>query len=155
MSVLCLYYDMWKDKNLKNIYNKGVHFKSNPRTFEYMKDLAEEKLDNCEIINLKDPSELKNIDFDQYNEIVLLYPDSTGLGWQKIEAFMLNHVNEMKNIYMINGRRRKIVFNKVNLLSLRFRRFLERSLFGEILFTLFFIVVTPVLLIKDLINGKK
>ncbi len=154
MKELYLYYDYWKNKNLNNIYHKGVHFKSNPRTFEYLTSKLKDKITNSDVVILTDMADLEKIDFDAYEKIILLYPDSTGLGWYAIERIILKNVNEMKNIYIINGRGRKIVFNKLNLMSLRIKRCLERSLLGEIIFTVFFIVSTPFLLIKDLINGK-
>lgn len=154
MSVLCIYYDYWKNKNLKNIYNKGVHFKSNPKNLDYLKMILKNKINDFEIVTIKNESGLNTIDFDKYDEIVLLYPDSIGLGWRNVENLLFKKTDEMKNICMINGRGRTIIFNKVNLFSLRVRRFLEKTLLAEIIFTLFFVVFTPVLLIRDLFNGK-
>ncbi len=155
MSKLAIYYDTWQKKNLSNIYNKGVHFKSNPRSLEYMEDLATKKFEDIEIKNILNEDELNNIDLDKYSEIVLLYPDAIGLGWSKIDNYISKNFNQMKKITILNGRRRVIVFNSNNLFGLRFKRFLEKALIVETIFTIYFVVSTPFLIIKDLLHGKK
>lgn len=153
-SSLCIYYDYWEDKSLKNIYNKGIHFKSNPRSLEYMTNLVQNSFDNIDIIQIASIRDLIKVPLNDYQEIVLAYPDSIGLGWSTIDNYVMRTFNPIKNIIVLNGRNRQILLNNNNLVSLKARRLLEKSLLPEIVFMILFIIITPFFLLKDAINGR-
>ena len=155
MKSLCIYYDYWKSKNLNNIYHKGVHYKANPRDQEYMKTLVASCRPDVDFYVVEQAEDLHALKWDEYHDVVVAYPDAIGLGYLWIERFIQENVDPVKNITVMNGRRREIPFNRNNLTSLRLRRFLEKTLLGEIAFTLYFIAATPFFLVWDILHGKK
>ena len=148
-------------KALESILGKRIStmlYKANinrlfPRDRSYMKELAINKFgNNIEFIdfeNLNIPI-LKNQD-----DIVLLWNDSIGRGWYKIEKiiFKLN-----KRVTVLNGRRRlfklpKSKYSKTYI-NILFLRFLEKFWIGEIIFAIGIILFTPYLIFKDIFRKR-
>ncbi len=118
--------------------------RSNPRSKEYMLDLLREKFPDAEIVDINQTRSPW--------KIILLYPDSIGLGWGKIE----NRLKiQTKDITILNGRKRVFEFTSSVRRRLLLRRFLEMTFLPEILLTPFVLLYGIFVATKDKIRGCK
>lgn len=118
--------------------------RANPRSKEYMQNLLSENFPNHKLIS---PDNITNAD-----DVVLLYPDSIGLGWGSIERKIKNI---SKNIQVLNGRKRKFILNSKIQSQLNLRRLLEITFLPEIILTPFILFYSVLITIKDMIIGFK
>lgn len=118
--------------------------RSNPRSKEYMQNLLYENFPDIELVDFKHLS--------SSTKIILLYPDSIGLGWKKIETRLQA---QAKEITVLNGRKRifKLSFSVHKKLLLR--RFLELTFLPEMFFTPFIFLYGISIFIKDKLYGCK
>ncbi len=116
--------------------------RSNPRSKEYMLKLLQENFPDAELIDWEQP---------RYpGKIILLYPDSIGLGWGKIENRLKAQIQPLT---VLNGRRRVFELTPSVHRQLLFRRFLEMIFLPEILLTPFILLYGVFITIKDKISG--
>ena len=139
-----------KTKTPVVLYRKAVWYKANPRDEAYMKKIFMEKYPDGKFVDISTESQWEKILRDA-DDIVLLYPDSTGLGFRRLEEKM----KEKKSIVIINGRKRKLDFTSHIKRKLYLKRILEWSMIGEVCYTLVFLLVTPVLLGIDILKGRR
>jgi hypothetical protein len=148
----------WKDsfdeKNPIELFSKTVWYKANPRSEDYMKALFHQAYPDAEYVNADTSSDLAGL-VRRAMSIVLLYPDSTGLGFNRIEAIVSRNAGKEIPVQVLNGRCRKFIWDRRAKQDLMLRRFIERFMLGEIAITVFFLIATPFLLLFDLIRGKK
>ncbi len=161
MSTIVIYYEPWNRGNIiptnffsKIIcrYLKAMHSKANPRNESYMRELALEHYHDAMFLNYSienNCSKLKSA-----SKIVLLYPDATGIGFNKIEKEVFSIVNNSSKVCVLNGRRRKFKLGKKERYMLLVRRILEKTMFFEFVFIIVFLIVTPFFLIFDWIRGR-
>jgi hypothetical protein len=102
--------------------------RANPRSFEYMTDLFLSHYPDGEIAREPriEPSE----------KVILLYPDSIGLGQGKLEKRIVPGIS----VWALNGRRRHFELSERMRRKLKIRRLLEISIAPEIL-------LAPILLV--------
>ena len=136
-------------------YRTLVEFKANPRSEGYMLDLLRERRgDAATVVRWhEDPdpaAALRSAD-----EIVLLYPDATGMGFGPVERRVTRLAGPSARVTVINGRRREFTLDRRTRLGLGLRRAAERSMVGELLASVLFAVATPVLLAIDLLRGRR
>jgi hypothetical protein len=118
--------------------------RANPRSKEYMLNLLHEKFPEAEFIDLEHPP--------SPGKVILLYPDSIGLGWGKIE----NRLKiQIQNIIVLNGRKRVFEFTSSVQRTLLLRRFLEMTFLPEILLTPFVLFYGALVATKDKFRGCK
>lgn len=134
----------------RRIYRRSVAFKANPRNAQYMHSLFRERHDGAVV----------RTDVDGWRDavrtadrVVLLYPDATGLGFRPLERELRDL--SRGDLSALNGRRREFGLDPKTLTALRVRRVLERSMIPEALALLALIFVTPVLLVIDLVRGRR
>jgi hypothetical protein len=151
-----------------------LQYRSNPRSIEYMLNLAKEfsddyfKQTNCvdllfsekfkENIPQKPASIYKHIfhSIDEikgkkYDAIILLFTDAIGLGWENIESNL--PAGQQAPIFIINGRRRIFKFDTQSRRALQLRRFVARAWWLESLFGLFIIFCSVFFWLHDLVFG--
>jgi hypothetical protein len=148
----------WKDSyNARNpceLFAKTVWYKANPRNEDYMKALFLQGYPNGEFVNADSATDLAGI-IRQAQAIVFLYPDSTGLGFERIETLVAQNAGKGIPVLVLNGRRRKFLLDRRARKDLRWRRLIEKFMLGEVIITVFFLAATPFLFLYDLIRGRK
>ena len=124
------------------LYNV-IYQRSNPRTQEYMLALLSEKFPDAELISKGDSY--------QMGRIVLLYPDSIGLGWSGLEK---EYIKKFKEVNVLNGRKRYFSLTAVARNKLLLRRILEVTFLPEFIFAPCLLVTGSILAIKDKMAGR-
>jgi len=116
--------------------------RSNPRTKDYMLHLLYEKFPDAELISecLSLPS----------SRVILVYSDSIGLGWGKLEKKCLKQFTEVQ---VLTGRKRIFDLTLLERCKLMFRRFFEITFFFELIIMPFLLIYGSILAIKDKIIG--
>ncbi len=118
--------------------------RSNPRSKDYMMELLHDKFPDAKLIDLKKK---------HYGcKIILLYPDSIGIGFRKIESILKMYNNE---IIVLNGRKRVFALKPSVHKQLLLYRFLEITFLPEILITPFFVLYGVCIAAKDKFIGYK
>lgn len=130
----------WMQQKLYRI----VCHRSNPRSKKYILNLLHDKFPRVELIDLKHSS--------APGKIILLHPDSIGLGWGKIENRLKIHTQD---ITVLNGRKRVFKLTPSTRKKLLFRRFLEITFLPEILLTPFVIFYGAFVATKDKFRDSK
>jgi len=150
-------YPSWLGKALShsfyNLLCKASNYKRNPRNLAYTRALVTQTLgEGCLIVKARHLSESRLKDAD---EIVLLWPDSNGYGWFGVERRILAWKKKHSKIMILNGRRRCFNLSRSLWIMYLLRRFMERFWIGEIIFSLFFLCISPFLMLWDFIRGKQ
>ena len=140
-------------RNPLTMYHWAVWYKANPRSEDYMQQLFAEHYPGGAYINIDQESKWQKAVL-KADEVILLYPDAIGLGFARVEREVKRLLQPWAGLRALNGRRRSFRVNAITLLGLRLRRFLERSMLGEVLATLAFLLVTPLLAVKDWARGR-
>jgi hypothetical protein len=128
-------------------YRTMVEFKANPRDEAYLRALFAEHYPEG---RLGGPGDVAGAE-----RVVLLYPDAIGVGWGPVERRIRKRAPRRTEVRVLNGRRRDFELDGRTRRQLRLRRILEKSLAGEALATVLFLVVTGPLLATDLVRGRR
>lgn len=135
-------------------YRRAVFYKSNPRTKQYMKSLFMEFFPFGEFIDIGQdrewPTRVKGTDM-----VALLYPDAIGMGFCKTEIDLKRIAPKGCKIFILNGRRRMVEFDRPTRRALYIRRLLERYMIGEMTAAVGIVLATPFLWLWDQLRGKK
>src|SRR4051794_26666193 len=83
-------------RSVRRAYRRALLEKSTPRSVEYMRALAAERLPATPVATTAPPDA---------EEVVLLYPDAIGLGFAQIER----HLPQAATVRVLNGRRREFI----------------------------------------------
>jgi hypothetical protein len=86
--------------------------------------------------------------------IVLLFPDSIGIDFGKIERAIYSRWPS-KRVLALNGRRRLFRLDPEMRRRLALRHFLETYRLPELAFLVIFVLVTPFLVLLDLLRGRR
>jgi hypothetical protein len=159
--IVALFHSPWPADGLKRParskpveqYRYAVWYKANPRTAGYMRALQQERIPSADWVNTAAHSDWTD-HIARADVVVLLYPDSIGLGFGPIERSVFAHKREWATVEVLNGRRRQFRLNAATRLGLRLRRVLEWSMLLELLFVPVFVIVTPVLWAIDVVRGR-
>jgi hypothetical protein len=92
---------------------------------------------------------------EEADKIILLYPDSIGLGFAAIESEITRLKKPWAGVRVLNGRRRDFLLNEATRRRLRWRRFLERTMIVEFSVMVVMLVVTPFLVVADFVRGVR
>lgn len=118
--------------------------RSNPRTLNYMKNYLERSYPGLSIVDAaKIPSDA--------HDLVLLYPDTIGLGWGQLEIELLPRFPRLK---VLNGRGRIFSLDTSTRLRLRIRRFLEVTFLPELLFAPVLLAIGAFFALTDKFTGR-
>ncbi len=128
-------------------------FRQNSRSREYMAAAAAVEYPEFAVSQHIGPKDIATLDWSLVSRVVLLWPDSSGLGWRPIEQKVRTTLGTQTELVVLNGRRRKFALASAKQLYLR--RFLEKSFLPDLLLTMGFFVLSPVLLAADLVRGRK
>ena len=141
-------------KSVAQLYRRAVRLKANPRDEAYMRTLFKEQYPDGTFINSHtEPNRQETV--SSADTIVLLYPDAIGLGFGRLEAEIERGAKEWTTVRVLNGRRRDFVWSRTVRGSLRFRRLVERTMLGEAIAIVVFVVATPWFLVSDLLKGHR
>lgn len=134
----------------------ALWFKANPRPGGYMRQLFAERHPDGEFVDVGavDAATLA-ARIGEAAEIVLLYPDSIGIGFGGLEKRVRQGRNPIAGIRVLNGRRREFVLSCTVRRNLRTRRILELTMLPELAAGAAMLLATPFLLTIDLLKGKK
>lgn len=161
METLGLYLDPWprgienrkRSKNPAWLYRYAVWFKANPRSEQYMLELFGERYPDGHFVTTREPGWADLI--AQADEVVLCYPDSTGLYCEKLERQVMRRRRPEAAVRILNGRRRLFLLRPSVWRELKLRRFLERTMLFELGCNLVFLAATPVLALYDWFRGRR
>lgn len=134
-------------------YRYAVWYKANPRDADYMRALQCELIPDAEWVDTREQPDWSSRLADA-DEVVLLYPDSIGLGFNRVERAVMAHKAASAAVGVLNGRRRKFHLNGATRLGLRLRRLLEWSMLPEFLFLPIFVAATPLMWAFDAARGR-
>lgn len=118
--------------------------RSNPRTKDYMARLADQKFQDVVLCDA-----IKQLKIDERN-IVLLYPDSIGIGFFMTE---LRLFLKKKSLTILNGRGRVFELTAFSWICLLCKRFLESTFLPEFFLAPIVLIVAFLLTIKDKLVG--
>lgn len=141
-------------RNLLEKYRRVVWHKANPRHEDYMKNCFFEHWPDGIFVNADTDSGWYH-NLSEADTIVLLYPDAIGLGFAQIESRVAQAKKKWAAVRVLNGRKRSFLLTPFVRAQLVTRRFLERSMLGEIIFTALFIVITPLFVMIDRVKGRQ
>lgn len=144
--------DVYSDK-IVDLYRRALWLKANPRSEEYMKSLFLGHFPNGIYINADKDSEWES-HISSADTVFLLYPDSIGVGFSKLESIVFKKRKIWAAVRILNGRKREFLLDKSTRRQLHLRRFLERWMLGESLAMAFFVVITPFILMFDWVRGR-
>jgi hypothetical protein len=139
-------------RNPFGLWMKAVCYKANPRSSDYMKALFAERYPASTFLDTA-TGPISAATIARSSKVVLLFPDSIGLGYSRIERKVARDAPHAA-VEVLNGRRRQFVFNKRARRALRFRRFLEWTMLFEWLAGVALLLGTPFLLLFDFVRGK-
>jgi hypothetical protein len=141
-------------KSLAQLYRRAVWLKANPRDEQYMHALFRERYPNGKFVaTSRDPNWAKQL--SSADTVVLLYPDSIGLGYGALEALVENSKKTWATVRVLNGRRRDFVVSRRAKRALRWRRLIERAMLGEVVAMAGFLLITPFLVLTDFVKGRR
>lgn len=118
--------------------------RANPRAKEYMINVLCEKFPQAKLVDREMiPQSTKNV--------ILLYPDSIGLGYGALEKKILG---TFEVVTVLNGRKRLFLLTSGIRRMLFLKRFLELTFFPEIIFAPFLLVMGASLAVKDKLMAR-
>ena len=138
-----------------NLVNRRLQYRQNRRSWEYMRDLAASQFANFEESQVKRPGELDQVDWTTAKEVVFLWRDGNGLGWGTLERRVMSAAKPGTPVKVLNGRRRLFALTPEVRRSYLWRRAIEKSLLPDMTLFAAFVIGTPVLLLVDLLRGKR
>ena len=135
-------------------FRRAIHSKANPRDELYMLALLDERWPQAMKVRVNGDDDWQ-LPIETADVVVLLYPDPIGLGFADLENEIYRIKKPWAEVRVLNGRRREFVLAPAVRRQLRRRRFLERWMVLEFAFIPFFLVVTPFMLLVDLMRGRR
>jgi hypothetical protein len=161
MTTIALFYSRWPRDGLARPldlrplqqYRYAVWYKANPRGAPYMRALLQDRYSDAEWVDVQDEPGWAGRVSDA-DAVVLIYPDSIGLGFGPIERAVFARKRREATVHVLSGRRRSFRLDRSTRITLRLRRFLERTMLVEFLFVPIFVIVTPVLLVFDAMRER-
>lgn len=129
-------------RSLRRGYRRVLLEKSNPRSPQYMARLFAARFPDGRVVESA---------VEATGDVVLLYPDAIGLGWERIER----ELGSATSIRVLNGRGREFSLDRRARRALKVRRLLERSFVVEAALLAAGIVATPFLVAADAVRGRR
>lgn len=136
------------------MYRWALWYKANPRSADYMQSVFASRYPDGEFINVDTAPDWQQALADA-DTVVLLYPDAIGLGFAALERFARKAKKPWAAIRVLNGRKRDFLLYCGMQRSLKLKRFVERTMLGEMLFILPFALLTPLMLAWDWMRGRR
>jgi hypothetical protein len=131
-----------------------TNFQRNPRSMEYMEMLLRANWPGrIRLVQIKTDRRVPALNLADYSRVVLLWPDSNGMGWRKIER-QLSGIQH-GSIVVLNGRNRTFEFYGPTFRKLRMRRLIEKSHVDKIIFCVALAILTPSIWFVDFLRGRR
>jgi hypothetical protein len=140
-------------RNPLGLWMKAVWYKANPRSPDYMKALFAERYPGAIFLDTG-AGAISAATMAGASKVVLLYPDSIGLGYASIERSVARNAPNAA-VEVLSGRRRQFAFDRTSRWALRCRRFLEWTMLIECFAGIAVLLATPFLLLLDFVRGKR
>lgn len=135
-------------------YRRLIWYNAFPRPETYVRELAATLAPSGAFVDVDaDPAWAEKA--AKADVVVLAYPDAIGLGYGPVERRIAATRKPWAAMRVINGNGRQFVLTPAVRASLLLRRLLARTLLGELLFTVAFVLVTPIFLLVDGIRGRR
>lgn len=137
---------------------RSLEYRRNPRTVDYMKQLARQAypdIDPAQLVDVGDDRPVSLRGWDVIDEIVLLWPDGNGTGWSAIEREVFRRKRPTARVTVLNGRRRSFTLTHRAWRHAQWRRALEKTFVVEFGVLALFLVTSPLLALWDRLRGKK
>lgn len=134
-------------------YRRLIWYTAAPRPEDYMRDLFHDAMSDGVFVRI-DPEGQWKRRAASADVVVLLYPDAIGLGYLPVERQIARVRKAWAAVRVLNGRRRGFLLTPSVLAGLWLRRMLSRLLVGELVFTVFFVLITPIFLLLDLLRER-
>jgi hypothetical protein len=158
-SVIGIFHDSWvrvrklpaSFRNPLSLWMKALRYRANPRSSAYMKALFAERYPGAKFLDAG--TEAISAAAAGSSKVVLLYPDSIGLGFSAIERNVAHNAPRAV-VEVLNGRRRQFAFDGKSRWALRFRRVLEWTMLIECFTGVVLLLTTPFLLLFDFVRGR-
>jgi hypothetical protein len=115
-----------------------------------MKESLNGRLGSPGLSQGNDLSILSHVNWREFDQIILLWPDGNGMGWYDIERQVFGDKKGSTPVYVLNGRKRLFELPRTLWRGYRFRRFLEKSFLLEIGVVVLFFVTAPALALWDM-----
>jgi hypothetical protein len=138
--------------------DKVARYRRNPRTTEYMRELARTVLPGAEIIEVEGAvpvAPVASAAIADAGAIVLLWPDATGFGWAPTERAVFRVKPRAASVFALTGRRRYIELSPGTLFAFRVRRVVERLWLGEAVMAGALLLTAPFLVAWDALRGRR
>ena len=157
--VVGLFHNPWRSdydprRSVAELYRRAVWAKANPRDEAYMRALFAERYPGGVFLNAGGGEDWRP-EAAAADTLVLLYPDSTGIGFSELEREASRVSKTWATLRALNGRRRDFVLSRATLRELRRRRLIERTMLGEAAAVLLFAAATPFFVASDLLRGRR
>lgn len=164
LNILGLFWSPWDrrelddsgDATLTGRYWRHMRQSSDPRSEAWMSRAFEVRypMGRFRVI---DPATVSSDEFALMGDtvIVLLYPDAIGLGFGPLERRLRASLPMGATVHVLNGRRRSFALDGATCRALMLRRAIKRLLLGEMVFSLVFVAMTPILLVADWMRGRR
>lgn len=159
--VVGIFHNPWRSdydprRSLAELYRRAVWMKANPRDEGYMRALFEERYPGgAFVVADGDGGGDWRGAVREADTVVLLYPDSTGIGFSRLEREVEGARKTWATVRALNGRRRDFVLSRATRRELRRRRLIERAMLGEVAAVLLFAAATPFFVASDLLRGRR
>lgn len=140
-------------RSLAELYRRAVWLKANPRDEAYMRALFAERYPGG-VFTTAGGDEWRR-ELPSADTVVLLYPDSNGINFSKVEDEVAGAKKAWATVRVLNGRRRDFVLSGAVRRGLRWRRFVERTMLGEAAAVVIFAAATPFFVVSDLLRGRR
>lgn len=134
-------------------FTSAVAWRANSRDADYMSRLFAQNYPDGVLLDMQQDSWRNQV--SDAERVVLLYPDSIGIGWGVLEAQVASALPTSAELRVINGRGRDFTLDAPTWVSLAARRALERTMLPELALTPLILVSTPPLLIYDWLRGRR
>lgn len=157
--VVGLFHNPWRSdydprRSVAELYRRAVWAKANPRDEEYMRALFAERYPGGVFVDADGGEDWRREVVDA-DTVVLLYPDSTGIGFSGLEREAARACKTWATLRALNGRRRDFVLSRATRRELRRRRLIEKAMLGEAVAVLVFAAATPFFVASDLLRGRR
>ena len=159
-STVAVFHNPWPAQGLKRPsgrellaqYHYAVWYKANPRSADYMRALQRQRFPDAEWVETSERGWTSKL--AKAHTVVLVFPDSIGLGFAPVEREVLAHKRDLADVVALNGRHRDFRLNGATRSGLRLRRLLEWTMLPEMALLPIFIVATPLLWAFDAVRGR-
>jgi hypothetical protein len=136
------------------IYRRTLWYKARPRSEDYLRSMFDQRYPSAAFIRVDGETGWHSSIADA-DVVVLVYADCIGLGCARLERQVGHHSRDWASVRVLNGRGRDFLLSRGELMSLRLRRVIARTMIVEWVLIALFLLATPLLMVWNVIGGKR